>query len=82
MKITFSIFVFFFAVTFSWSENSSVNLSIKQEIERSLDVGLKWLYQEQNSTSGNWGLEEYPALTGLAVRSFLGHPVTGNPQKI
>ena len=81
MKITFSIFVFFFAVTFSWSENSSVNLSIKQEIERSLDVGLKWLYQEQNSTSGNWGLEEYPALTGLAVRSFLGHPSQEIPKK-
>ena len=52
----------------------SINLSIKQEIERSLDLGLNWLQQEQNQSSGNWGIEEYPALTGLAVRSFLGHP--------
>ena len=52
----------------------TINLSIKQEIERSLDLGLNWLNKEQNRSSGNWGIEEYPALTGLAVRSFLGHP--------
>ena len=59
-----------------WAEKASINLSIKQEIERSLDMGLKWLSQEQNGSSGNWGLDEYPALTGLAIRSFLGHPST------
>lgn len=58
------------------AEKASINLSIKQEIERSLDMGLKWLSQEQNGSSGNWGLDEYPALTGLAIRSFLGHPST------
>ena len=59
-----------------WAEKASINLSIKQEIERSLDMGLKWLSQEQNGSSGNWGLDEYPALTGLAIRSSSGiHPI-------
>ena len=54
---------------------------MKHEIERSLDLGLDWLNKEQNKSSGNWGLEEYPALTGLAVRSFLGHPSVQDPEK-
>ncbi len=62
------------SILVTWAEDNSWNLSIKQEIERSLSMGLHWLNQEQNQTSGNWGLEEYPALTGLAIRSFLGHP--------
>ena len=62
-------------------EKPSNNLSIKLEIERSLDLGLDWLSKEQNQSSGNWGLDEYPALTGLAVRSFLGHPSPQVPRK-
>ena len=42
---------------------------------------MDWLNKEQNKSSGNWGLEEYPALTGLAVRSFLGHPSVQVPEK-
>lgn len=64
----------FFSPCLSWSKTSLDNLSLKQEIEHALDVGLNWLSKEQNSSHGNWGIEEYPALTGLAVRSFLGHP--------
>ena len=73
MKTPYTILILF-AITFAWGEKPTNSLSIKLEIERSLDLGLDWLSKEQNRSSGNWGLDEYPALTGLAVRSFLGHP--------
>ena len=59
-------------LSFGWSQGTKSNVSLKHEIERSLDLGLDWLNKEQNKSSGNWGLEEYPALTGLAVRKFFG----------
>ena len=74
MKTPYTILILLFVITFAWGEKPTNNLSIKLEIERSLDLGLDWLSKEQNRSSGNWGLDEYPALTGLAVRSFLGHP--------
>ena len=45
-------------------------LSIKLEIEHALDKGVKWLIQEQNSSYGNWGEPEYPALTGLVLQAW------------
>ena len=74
MKYLPTILLFFCFYLLGWGVKPTMNLSIKQEIERSLDLGLNWLNKEQNRSSGNWGIEEYPALTGLAVRSFLGHP--------
>jgi squalene-hopene/tetraprenyl-beta-curcumene cyclase len=74
MKYLSTILLFFCFYLPGWGVKPTINLSIKQEIERSLDLGLNWLNKEQNRSSGNWGIEEYPALTGLAVRSFLGHP--------
>ena len=74
MKYLPTILLFFCFYLPVWGVKPTMNLSIKQEIERSLDLGLNWLNKEQNRSSGNWGIEEYPALTGLAVRSFLGHP--------
>lgn len=74
MKNLPTILLFFCFYLPVWGVKPNMNLSIKQEIERSLDLGLNWLNKEQNRSSGNWGIEEYPALTGLAVRSFLGHP--------
>jgi hypothetical protein len=74
MKFLLTPILFFSSLVVGWCVKPSVNLSIKQEIERSLDLGLNWLQKEQNGSSGNWGIEEYPALTGLAVRCFLGHP--------
>lgn len=76
MKISTITLIVTLFTQIGWGVKPSNNISIKQEIERSLDAGLKWLSQEQNASSGNWGLVEYPALTGLAVRSFLGHPST------
>jgi len=78
----FILLSFLFGIlSFGWSQGSKSNVSLKNEIERSLDLGLDWLNKEQNKSSGNWGLEEYPALTGLAVRSFLGHPSIQVPVK-
>ena len=76
-------FILFILILPCWvlAKENPENLSLKLEIERSISMGLSWLDQEQNRTSGNWGLEEYPALTGLAVRSFLGHPSRDIPQK-
>ena len=74
MKTLLLIFSLLFFYSANLSKALANNLSIKQEIERALDSGLNWLNLEQNKSSGQWGLEEYPALTGLAVRSFLGHP--------
>ena len=76
-------FILFIPILPCWvlAKENPENLSLKLEIERSISMGLSWLDQEQNRTSGNWGLEEYPALTGLAVRSFLGHPSRDIPQK-
>ena len=74
MKFLLTPTLFFGSFIVGWCVEPSINLSIKQEIERSLDLGLNWLQNEQNGSSGNWGIEEYPALTGLAVRCFLGHP--------
>ena len=48
--------------------------SLRNEIERALNKGIRWLYEEQNASSGCWGNEQYPALTSLALRSVLGHP--------
>ena len=81
MKTPYIILIHLLVITFAWGEKPSSNLSIKLEIERSLDLGLDWLSKEQNRSSGNWGLDEYPALTGLAVRSFLGHPSPQVPRK-
>ena len=81
MKTPYIILIHLVVITLAWGEKTSSNLSIKLEIERSLDLGLDWLSKEQNRSSGNWGLDEYPALTGLAVSSFLGHPSQEIPKK-
>jgi squalene-hopene/tetraprenyl-beta-curcumene cyclase len=81
MRRLYFILLLPFFVYWASANEEAENLSLKLEIERSLRMGLSWLNEEQNSTSGNWGLEEYPALTGLAIRSFLGHPSEDIPKK-
>jgi len=50
------------------------NVSVKKEIERSIDKGISWLNNQQQLPNGHWGSPDYPALTALALRSLLGHP--------
>ena len=56
------------------------NLSLKQEVEHAIVKGLRWL-EEQQSTEGLWGEEEYPALTAMAVSVILNDPTrdSGDP---
>ncbi|MBG85371.1 MAG: cycloartenol synthase [Verrucomicrobiales bacterium] len=49
------------------------NVSLKLEIERAIDQGLKFLKAEQNK-GGWWSSPEHPALTALPLTAFHGHP--------
>ena len=55
----------------------STNLSLRNEVKRSISRGVKWLVAKQEE-DGRWGDEEYPALTALAVRGILGEPASGD----
>ena len=57
------------------------NLSLKLEIQRAISRGVDWLNAEQNSSTGQWGQSEYPALTALALRATMGHPDSDKVQK-
>lgn len=56
------------------AQQESRSLSVKLEVKRSIEKGLRWLNSEQNSTHGHWGEMEYPALTALVLRANLGSP--------
>ena len=66
----FSLIVFFIGLVNCFS---APNISLKLEIERSLDRGTSWLLENQDMKDGNWGSPDYPALTALALRTILGH---------
>jgi len=51
----------------------SPDVSLRLEIERAVDRGLEFLTASQNS-NGWWSTPDHPAITALAVSSFLGHP--------
>ena len=55
----------------------AANLSLRNEVKRSVERGVKWLAAKQEK-EGRWGDEEYPALTALAVRAILGEPASGD----
>jgi len=50
------------------------NLSLRLEIERAIDRGLKHLARQQDAETGAWSETDYPALTALPVAAFLGDP--------
>lgn len=47
--------------------------SFRNEVTRAIDRGLEWLKTNQNE-AGYWSSSDQPALTGLALLSFRGHP--------
>lgn len=49
------------------------DLSLKKEVQHSIDKGLQWLEKQQNA-QGWWSQYEHPALTGLVLESFMGQP--------
>jgi len=50
------------------------NVSLRLEIEHTIDRGLKYLATQQDAATGAWSETDYPALTALPVAAFLGDP--------
>jgi len=55
----------------------SPNLSLRNEVKRSVDKGLKWLEENQN-VKGFWSTEEHPAVTALALVALQGNPAASD----
>lgn len=49
------------------------DVSFQYEVERAIDRGLEFLLKTQDE-KGWWSTEDHPALTGLALTAFMGHP--------
>ncbi|MCB1098162.1 MAG: cycloartenol synthase [Verrucomicrobiae bacterium] len=56
------------------AQTPEANLSLKLEIQRSLDRGLRWLAKEQDAATGSLGDKEQPAITALAVSAWMADP--------
>jgi squalene-hopene/tetraprenyl-beta-curcumene cyclase len=50
------------------------NISLRHEVEHTIDTGLAWLAKNQNPTNGSWSSAEHPALTAMVVSAFKGRP--------
>ncbi len=58
----------------AWAEpEKGLPLTSKKDALRSLDMGLRWLTAQQ-AEDGHWSLEQYPAITALAVWALLRDP--------
>lgn len=53
---------------------AGVNLSLKLEVQRAIDRGVKWLKSKQDAETGAWSDTDHPALTALPVSAILGDP--------
>ena len=51
----------------------AADVSFQHEVQRSIDRGLDWLGQNQNS-NGWWATADHPAVTALALHAFNGDP--------
>jgi squalene-hopene/tetraprenyl-beta-curcumene cyclase len=49
------------------------DLSLRHEVQHSIERGLAWLLASQNS-NGWWSTAEHPAVTALALTAFTGEP--------
>lgn len=50
------------------------DLSLRLEIEHSIDKGIAWLKKQQDAKTGTWSETDHPALTSLAVAAIVGDP--------
>ncbi len=65
-------FVIHSATAFSQESVRKIDLSLAKEIDHSIKLGLKYLYQQQED-DGSW--QHYPGITGLTLSAFLrAHP--------
>lgn len=51
-----------------------LNVSLKLEIQRAIDKGVKYLKSTQDAKTGTWSDATLPALTALPVSAILGDP--------
>ncbi|MEA3546490.1 MAG: prenyltransferase/squalene oxidase repeat-containing protein [Thermodesulfobacteriota bacterium] len=81
------LFVFFFisigqAVEVKVSDtNSSLDYSLKYEVQHAIERGLGWLAKNQ-AQGGYWSQPDHPALTGLVLTAYMGEPtgrIRSNP---
>jgi squalene-hopene/tetraprenyl-beta-curcumene cyclase len=63
----------------SSAPQSQPNISLRHEVEHSIDTGLAWLAKNQNPTNGSWSNAEQPALTAMVVSAFKGRPGKEDP---
>lgn len=49
------------------------NLSVRNEVGIAIDKGIEWLKEHQNA-DGSWSIQDYPALTALALWAYMGRP--------
>ncbi len=61
------------AETLSSSQPGARDISLRNELQHSIDRGLAWLQSNQN-TNGWWSMADTPALTALALIAFEGDP--------
>jgi squalene-hopene/tetraprenyl-beta-curcumene cyclase len=51
----------------------NIHPSIKKEAQRAIDIGLRWL-KEQQQKDGHWSIDQFPAVTALVVQAHLNDP--------
>ena len=66
-------FIILFSMTVKPQQQApKVDLSLAKEIDHSIKLGLKWLYDQQEA-DGSW--QHYPGITALILSSYLrAHP--------
>jgi len=72
----FGLAVIFFGPPPAWSsqtQDQSGDVSLQNEVQHSLERGLRWL-QEQQHSKGYWSQPDHPALTALALTAFMREP--------
>jgi squalene-hopene/tetraprenyl-beta-curcumene cyclase len=65
------LFILFLFSSNLFSQPVKIDVSLRKEVEHSIQRGLQWLEKNQE-LDGSWG--HYPAITALAVVSFLKSP--------
>ncbi|MFI5252033.1 MAG: prenyltransferase/squalene oxidase repeat-containing protein [Bacteroidota bacterium] len=71
VKVIVAAVIGIFFIVSAVFPQEAVNLSLRKEAEHSIDWGLKW-FEKNQQTDGSWG--HYPAMTALALSSFLNSP--------
>ncbi|MGY8640614.1 MAG: cycloartenol synthase [Verrucomicrobiales bacterium] len=50
------------------------DVSLRLEVQRSIEKGLKWLESQQDKETGAWGDADLPAFSALSVSAIVGNP--------